>query len=101
MPLGSWHTIIHNMTSMTFNSFTFLWLFPLIFIVYYFILKIDDKGRLSNFLLLFISYALYAKSNPVWCLYLLAITAITYIFARIIENNKLTENDNILLLEQY
>lgn len=70
---------------MTFNSFTFLWLFPLIFIAYYVVVKFKGKHRLPNYLLIIISYALYAKSSPVWCLFLLAITAITYLFARLIE----------------
>lgn len=69
---------------MAFNSFAFLWLFPLIFIVYNIILK-ANKSRLPNYALLVVSYALYAKSSPVWCLYLLAVTAVTYIFARVIE----------------
>ncbi len=73
---------------MTFNSFSFLWLFPLIIITYYIVLKANKKSRLSNYTLLLISYALYAKSNPVWCLYLLAITAVTYIFARVIEKKE-------------
>lgn len=77
---------------MTFNSFTFLWLFPIIFITYYGVMSLVrnrlsaiNKHRLANYLLLFISYALYAKTDPVWCLFLLAITFITYIFALIIE----------------
>lgn len=73
---------------MTFNSFSFLWLFPLIFITYYIVLKANKKSRLPNYTLLLISYALYAKSNPVWCIYLLAITAITYVFARVIEKKE-------------
>lgn len=73
---------------MTFNSFTFLWVFPLVFVMYYLFLKIYNKNRLPNYILLFISYALYAKSDPVWCLYLLAITAITYLCARIIERKE-------------
>lgn len=78
---------------MTFNSFTFLWLFPLIFIIYYGLKKVagatrlsNNNSRLSNYLLLIISYMLYAKSDPVWCLYLFAVTGITYLFARLIEH---------------
>ena len=39
----------------------------------------------APYLLLVISYLLYAKANPTWCLYLLLITASTYFFARLIE----------------
>lgn len=42
-------------------------------------------NRAPNYLLLVISYLLYAKANPTWCLYLLLITASTYFFARLIE----------------
>ena len=41
--------------------------------------------KTSNYLLLLMSYLLYAKANPTWCLYLLLITATTYLFARLIE----------------
>lgn len=76
---------------MTFNSFTFLWVFPLVFVVYYgFCFAAARFGwnrrhRTANGLLILISYLLYAKSDPVWCLYLLAITAVTYAFGRLIE----------------
>lgn len=48
--------------------------------------KLERNHQLPNSILLLISYLLYAKLSPVWCLYLLAITAITYLFARLIEN---------------
>lgn len=74
---------------MTFNSFTFLWLFPIVFSAYYGISAIvrahNADSRMANYVLLVISYLLYAKANPVWCLYLFLITATTYLFARLIE----------------
>jgi D-alanyl-lipoteichoic acid acyltransferase DltB (MBOAT superfamily) len=50
--------------------------------------KSGSNSQMPNFVLLAISYALYAKSSPVWCLYLLGITAVTYLFARLIERRK-------------
>lgn len=41
--------------------------------------------RVANYLLLLISYLLYAKAAPVWCLYLFFVTASTYLSARVIE----------------
>lgn len=79
---------------MTFNSFTFLWVFPLVFVFYYGFCCVADRfgwpwrHRAANGLLLLISYVLYAKSDPVWCLFLLAVTAVTYAFARLIERKQ-------------
>lgn len=77
---------------MAFNSFSFLWLFPIVFILYYGMKELSAAGKpgtrghqAANLTLLAISYALYAKTNPVWCLFLLAITATTYLSARVIE----------------
>ena len=54
---------------MIFNSFQFLWMFPIIFTLYYGVNSISsylsegksnkDFSRLSNYLLLIISYLLY------------------------------------------
>lgn len=67
---------------MIFNSFEFLWLFPLIFIVYYGITmrkKMAEKWpKIGNFILLLVSYGLYIKWKPVFALVLLGITAVTY-----------------------
>lgn len=74
---------------MIFNSFEFLWLFPIIFCVYYLVLSqkyfVEKWPKSGNFLLIFISYGLYLKWKPVYCLVLLGVTAITYIFALLIE----------------
>ena len=67
---------------MLFNSFEFLWLFPLIFIAYSVIAErknlLDKSPKLANYLLIAISYGLYLKWNPIYGLILLGVTAITY-----------------------
>lgn len=78
---------------MTFNSFTFVWLFPIIFLVYYGISALCNKeiagggkqSSISNYVLLVISYGLYVNTNPVWCVFLFGVTAVTYLSARLIE----------------
>lgn len=75
---------------MIFNSFQFLWLFPIIFITYYFVMRLTEKkynAKISNFLLIAISYGLYVQWVPMYALVLLTITAITYISALLIERN--------------
>lgn len=69
---------------MIFNSFQFLWLFPLIFGGYYtfsYLLNRKEQGRGSNILLLLVSYVLYMQYQPVYALILLWVTLITYIMA--------------------
>lgn len=69
---------------MIFNSFQFLWLFPLIFGGYYLISYLIDRksqGRGSNILLLCTSYALYAQYAPLHTIVLLWVTAVTYVMA--------------------
>ena len=74
---------------MIFNSFEFLWLFPLIFIVYYGITmrkKMAEKWpKIGNFILLLVSYGLYIKWKPVFALVLLGITAVTYYTGLLLE----------------
>ena len=76
---------------MIFNSFDFLWMFPVIFLLYYLIAGnswINSKiPRIGNFFLLFCSYALYIKVEPVYALILLAVTAITYCAGRLFASN--------------
>lgn len=71
---------------MIFNSFQFLWLFPLVFGVYYFLPCFFPKAwkrdsKVANRLLLVISYGLYMQWNPAYALILLGVTAVTYLFA--------------------
>lgn len=74
---------------MLFNSFEFLWLFPIIFCVYYLITcrkrLIDKFPKIGNYLLIAISYGLYIKYKPEYALVLLGVTAITYLTALKIE----------------
>ena len=74
------------MQAMIFNSFQFLWLFPLVFLGYYFLPSLFPKiwrrdSRAANMLLLAISYGLYMQWNPAYAFILLGVTAATYIFA--------------------
>lgn len=76
---------------MVFNSFQFIWLFPIIFIGYYllsFLLAKYSSRRqrqASNALLLIVSYGLYAQTNLAYTVILLGVTFITYAFALLIE----------------
>ena len=76
---------------MIFNSFQFLWLFPLILITYYGCSRLLNKKRIpkaSNYILLAISYLLYAQWNPAYTLILLGVTLCTYLSASIIEKQQ-------------
>lgn len=78
---------------MIFNSFQFLWLFPIAFIVYYFLQLLFPESarrqsRMANVLLLIISYGLYMQWKPAFALVLFGVTVITYAFAIIIERKK-------------
>lgn len=76
---------------MIFNSFQFLWLFPLVFVVYYLVCTLFDKKlstRYDNYLLLIISYLLYVQWNPAYTLILLGVTLCTYVSAIIIEKRQ-------------
>lgn len=76
---------------MIFNSFQFIWLFPLIFIGYYLLSYLFSKNiperqrKIGNVLLLIISYGLYAQTNMAYTLILLGVTLVTYLFALLIE----------------
>ena len=68
---------------MIFNSFNFIVLFPLIFLLYYAIPAKYAKGR--NLYLLIVSYLLYLQWKPVYALILLGVTAVTYYAAIAVE----------------
>ena len=61
---------------MTFNSFNFIALFPLIFLLYYVMPAKYKSAR--NLFLLIVSYTLYVSWKPVFALVLLAVTVVTY-----------------------
>lgn len=78
---------------MVFNSFQFLWLFPLIFIVYYVLANIPrvksrTRHKVTNFALIIVSYGLYMQWKPAYALILLGITAVTYLSALVISRNE-------------
>ena len=78
---------------MLFNSFQFLWLFPLIFIAYYIVNRVAGGGkwsscRVSNFALLVLSYGLYLQWNPVCACVLLYVTAVTFLGGIVIPSVK-------------
>lgn len=62
---------------MLFNSFEFLWLFPLIFVL----CQITQRTKWGNGFLLLMSYGLYLKWKPIYALLLLWVTAVTFLVA--------------------
>jgi len=79
---------------MLFNSFLFLWLFPLIFIAHYFLQYVTGKScalrlRIRNIFLLTASYLIYIKCNPCHAFVLFGVTLVTYSSAIFIERRKL------------
>ncbi len=71
---------------MIFNSFNFIVLFPLIFLLYYAIPLSYGKAR--NMFLLVVSYILYIQWKPAYALILLGVTAVTYMTALKVEKAK-------------
>ena len=71
---------------MIFNSFNFIVLFPLIFLLYYVIPAKYQKAR--NIFLLTVSYLLYLQWKPIYALILLGVTAVTFYFALAVTNAK-------------
>ena len=71
---------------MIFNSFNFIILFPLIFLLYYAIPAKYQKAR--NLFLLAVSYLLYLQWKPVYALILLGVTAVTFYSALVIKKAK-------------
>lgn len=63
---------------MLFNSFTFIWVFPLLWCIYY---MLPNKIRIGNLYLLIASYIIYINWEPVYGLILLGVTITTYTFA--------------------
>ena len=71
---------------MIFNSFKFLVLYPLLFLLYYVIPEKYPKAR--NLFLLAVSYVLYISWKPVYALILLGVTGVTYYSAIQLEKTK-------------
>ena len=68
---------------MIYNSFNFIILFPLLFLLYYLIPAKRTKWR--NGYLLLVSYLLYANWKPAYVLILFGVTAQTFLLARWLE----------------
>ena len=89
---------------MVFNSFQFIWLFPIIFIGYYLLSYLLAKNnpkrqhKVSNALLLIISYGLYAQTNMAYTLILVGVTLITYLFALLIERSRRDRRKKYLIV---
>ena len=77
---------------MVFNTFQFIWTLPIVFILYYclmhFFKKSSKQLQVENAFLLLTSYILYIQWRPVSVLFLLYITAITYVFAIILNRRR-------------
>lgn len=71
---------------MIFNSFNFIVLFPLIFLLYYAIPVRYNRGR--NLFLLLVSYLLYLQWKPVYALVLLGVTVVTWAAALAVNRAK-------------
>lgn len=86
---------------MIFNSFQFIWVFPIIFFSYYCLTYLFKHSalqpRYSNLLLLVVSYALYLQWNPVHTLVLLWVTLVTYLFAILIEKRQAYSKQKYLI----
>ena len=68
---------------MIFNSFNFLIVFPILFLLYYLIPAKQVKWR--NGFLSLTSYILYANWKPAYALILLGVTGVTYMVAKALE----------------
>lgn len=72
---------------MIFNSFQFIWLFPLIFAAYWAASRFSSKGSgIAKYLLLVVSYGVYAQWSLAFASVLLLVTALTYFGARALES---------------
>ncbi len=68
---------------MIYNSFNFIVVFPLLFLLYYAIPATYERAR--NAFLLLVSYLLYLQWEPVYALVLLGVTIVTFATAIFIE----------------
>ncbi len=87
---------------MIFNSFQFLWLFPLIFIGYWLLNITVGGGKLGNkvinIALIVVSYGLYMQWKPIYALLLFGVTLITYSSALLIERRKAYGNQKYIII---
>lgn len=67
---------------MTFNSFIFWLVFPVVFLIYWALPDNAMKVRPRNLFLILVSYLFYANWKPAFTLILFAITVLTYVAAQ-------------------
>lgn len=77
---------------MIYNSFTFLVLFPLFFLLYYVIPAKYSKAR--NWFLLIVSYSLYISWKPAFTLVLLGVSLITFYGGLLLEKEEDEVSEN-------
>ena len=87
---------------MIFNSFQFIWICPLLFVLYYMILTFKSHAvhcrKIENGFLIIVSYLLYIQWKPIYALVLLYITAITFFTAIRVKKSSSHKNQLILLI---
>jgi len=91
---------------MIFNTFQFIWLFPLVFIFYWASIKFNGKKTklFSKTFLLIVSYAVYIQWNISFGLIMLYITLCSYFFPLLIsayQNNRINKSSDVATLESH
>lgn len=77
---------------MNYNSFFFLWTFPIVFATYWFTMRVapnNIKTRSGNICLLTLSYIILAHENILSCIWLAYVTVVSFFGAKHISNRRL------------
>lgn len=77
---------------MNYNSFFFLWIFPIVFATYWFTMRVaptNIKIRTGNICLLVLSYLILAHENILSCIWLAYVTAVSFFGAKQISSRRL------------
>lgn len=83
---------------MIFNSFQFIWLFPLIFAVYWICHRFNRPHFvLSKYVLLAISYGVYMQWSVTFGMVLLFVTLVTYAGALLVEHSRSRRKSHIYI----
>ena len=82
---------------MIFNSFQFIWLFPLIFVIYWTLRSGNHGYSFAKYTLLAISYGVYLQWDLSFGFILLAVTAITYLSARLLNVTETTSRRKAII----
>ena len=88
---------------MVYNSFEFLWLFPILWVTIWMAQSIINHcyptyQKIGNAILLTISYGLYLRFQPEYALILLWVTAISYCGAKVLDNCALKCRKTLFLI---